>query len=116
MSSRTVDLTPHCECITASELETRLHAGDRPELLDVREPWEHRIAQLPGARLVPMHTVPQAAPSMDKGRAIVVACHHGMRSHAVAEWLKGQGFRRVWNLAGGIDRWSTEVDTSVPRY
>ena len=82
----------------------------------MREPWEHRIAQLPGARLVPMRTVPQAAPSLDREREIVVACHHGMRSHAVAEWLKGQGFRRVWNLAGGIDRWSTEVDASVPRY
>ena len=98
------------------DLATRLARGDAIELLDVREPWEHRIAQLPQARLVPMNGVPQAAPSLDREREIVVACHHGMRSAAVAGWLKANGFRRVWNLAGGIDRWSLEVDGSVPRY
>jgi molybdopterin/thiamine biosynthesis adenylyltransferase/rhodanese-related sulfurtransferase len=98
------------------ELAARLARGDAIDVLDVREPWEHRIAQLPSSRLVPMNAVPQAAPAMDRDREIVVACHHGMRSLAVADWLKANGFRRVWNLAGGIDRWSAEVDASVPRY
>ena len=90
--------------------------GEAFELVDVREPWEHAIARLPDAVLMPMGGFPRAAEALDPARPVVVACHHGMRSLAVADWLKANGFRRVWNLAGGIDRWSAEVDASVPRY
>lgn len=102
--------------MTPRELAARLARGDALALLDVREPWEHQVAQLPGARLVPMRTVPVAAATLDRDHEWVVACHHGVRSAAVGEWLRAHGFRRVWNLAGGIDRWSAEVDASVPRY
>jgi adenylyltransferase/sulfurtransferase len=95
----------------AAELRERAIA-----LLDVREPVEWEIARLPGARLVPLQTLPSAVNSLDPSADIVVYCHHGMRSAAAVEWLLERGFARVRNLAGGIDRWSIEVDATVRRY
>ena len=74
------------------------------------------IAHLPDSRLVPLATLPRTLPALDRERPVVVLCHHGIRSASAAEFLRRQGFRRVWNLAGGIERWSREVDASVPRY
>jgi adenylyltransferase/sulfurtransferase len=98
------------------ELAERLARGDPPEVIDVREPYEYQIARLPGARLVPLGSFERALPTLDRGRDIVVHCHHGMRSAVAVELLRANGFRRVWNLAGGIDRWSDEVDPAVPKY
>ena len=102
--------------MTPSELAQRLGRGDALDLIDVREPYEWQIARLPGARLIPLGTLDQAVSSLDASREIVVYCHHGVRSAHAAEQLRVAGFRRVWNLAGGIDRWSDEVDATVPRY
>jgi sulfur-carrier protein adenylyltransferase/sulfurtransferase len=102
--------------LTPAELAARLAAGQAPLLLDVREPYEHAIARLPDARLVPLGTLAGALPTLDPAQEVVVLCHHGMRSAAAASFLREHGFRRVWNLAGGIDRWSREVDPGVPRY
>ena len=84
-------------------------------LLDVREPWEHQIARIGNSQLVPMNELPRQLGSIDRTRDIVVYCHHGMRSDMAAEWLRSQGFP-ARNLAGGIDRWSREVDPAIPRY
>jgi monothiol glutaredoxin len=54
--------------------------------------------------------------AMDRSTALVFQCHHGMRSQAAAEYFQRAGFRRLYNLEGGIDAWSTRVDPSVPRY
>ncbi len=97
-------------------LSARLAAGETPVLLDVREKWEHDIAALPNSRLVPLGTLQQATPSLDRGAEYVVYCHHGGRSAMAAQWLRAQGFAQVANLEGGIDAWSLEVDASVPRY
>jgi adenylyltransferase/sulfurtransferase len=102
--------------MTPRELAARLERGDPIDLIDVREPYEYRIARLPGARLVPLRAFGEAVPSLDRDRDIVIHCHHGMRSAAAVEFLQTQGFRRVWNLAGGIDRWSDEVDPTVSKY
>ena len=102
--------------ITPTELAQRLARGDDLELIDVREPYEWRIASIPGARLIPLGSIPAAADSIARDREIVVHCHHGVRSAAAAEELRAAGFTRVINLAGGIDRWSIEVDPAVPRY
>ena len=102
--------------ITPRELARRVANGDDIDLIDVREPYEWAIARITGARLIPLATFPQAIASLDRERDIVVHCHHGIRSANAAGQLRAAGFTRVWNLAGGIARWSDEVDPSVPRY
>ena len=102
--------------LTPADLAARLTRGDDLDLVDVRSPFEWAIARLPGARLVPLNTVPDAAGTFHRDRDIVVYCHHGARSAAATQWLREHGFTRVWNLAGGIDRWSLEVDPGVARY
>jgi sulfur-carrier protein adenylyltransferase/sulfurtransferase len=82
----------------------------------VRELYEWSIGHLPGARLVPLESIPQVAGSMDRNAELVVYCHHGMRSDMAARWLREQGFARVRNLIGGIDRWSIDVDPAIRRY
>ena len=102
--------------IAPAALATRLARGDNVVLVDVREDWELRIAAIDGARLVPMNQIPAARDSLLKDREIAVLCHHGSRSAMVCEYLRANGHARVMNVAGGIDRWSVEVDRSVPRY
>jgi len=102
--------------ITPRELAAKLARGDSLDLLDVREPYEHQLARIPGARLLPLGTFALAVPSLDPAREVVVLCHHGVRSAAAAEYLQSRGFRRVSSLAGGINRWSDEVDPGVPKY
>jgi molybdopterin/thiamine biosynthesis adenylyltransferase/rhodanese-related sulfurtransferase len=102
--------------ITPSELARRLRNGDDVDLVDVREPYEWDIARLPGARLVPLHEIVAALPTFEQTRDIVVYCRSGMRSAQAARELAAAGFRRVWNLAGGILRWSDEVDPRIPKY
>jgi len=86
-------------------------------LLDVREPWEYQTASLPDSIPMPMDEVTSRAHTeLDEDDHIVVLCHHGARSLSVAMWLRGQGFERAQSLAGGIDRWSRTIDSSIPRY
>lgn len=102
--------------IAPAALAMRLARRDPILLLDVREEWEHTIVHLDGATLVPMAAIPARAASLDRALEVVVYCHHGTRSAMVADYLRASGFPRVLNLTGGIDRWSREVDPSVPRY
>ena len=85
-------------------------------LLDVREPPELALAAVRGALHIPMRTIPARIGELDRGKPLVVMCHGGARSRRVAEYLAANGFDRVFNLAGGIDAWSCEVDEAVPRY
>jgi adenylyltransferase/sulfurtransferase len=102
--------------ITPRELALRMARGEDILLLDVREPSEWAIARIEGARLLPLGTLQGAAPSLDRSREMVVYCHHGTRSAAAVRFLRSQGFDRIWNLAGGIARWSSEVDAAIPQY
>ena len=106
------------DSITAAELAGRLQSDAPPRLLDVRQPEEFAIAALPGAKLVPLDTLPARVEELAdwKDAETVVYCHHGVRSAHAIGWLRSQGFTRLTNLSGGIDRWSTEVDTELPRY
>jgi adenylyltransferase/sulfurtransferase len=104
------------EELSPAELSDRLRATDPPMLLDVREPWEHEVARIAGARLVPLNSLPAALSTLDPSRPIVAYCHHGMRSRMALEFLRERGLTRLANLAGGIDAWSEDVDPSVPRY
>jgi rhodanese-related sulfurtransferase len=85
-------------------------------LLDVREPDEIATAAVGGALEIPMREVPSRLAELDRAKPLVVMCHSGGRSRRVAEFLAANGFENVFNLRGGIDAWSLEVDSSVPRY
>ena len=102
--------------MSPAEVAARLGDAQPPVLLDVREPWEHDIARIAGARLVPLNSLPAALSTLDPSREYVVHCHHGVRSLAAARFLKERGIERVANMAGGIAAWSDEVDPSVPQY
>lgn len=85
-------------------------------LVDVREPNEYDICRIPGSKLIPLGDIVKRANELDSVDEIVMHCHFGGRSAKATEILQGLGFKRVKNLAGGIDAWSTEIDPSVPRY
>jgi adenylyltransferase/sulfurtransferase len=101
--------------MSVKQLKDRLEAGDELFLLDVREPFEHEIANLKGL-LIPLGELPARFEELDKEREIVVYCHHGNRSRHAAEFLQRQGFRSVTNLTGGIEAWATQIDPKMPRY
>ncbi len=101
--------------IVPAALAVRLVRGESL-VLDVREEWEVSAAPFEGALHLPMTEVPARHAELPRDREIVVLCHHGQRSAMVADYLRTTGFPRVLNLTGGIDRWSVEVDPSVPRY
>ena len=85
-------------------------------LLDVREPPELTMASIDGAMHIPMAQIPGRLAELDRNGTIVVMCHSGVRSMQVAGYLHQRGFMNVFNLAGGIDAWSREVDPLIPRY
>ncbi len=101
--------------VTPRALAARLLEGADVDLIDVREPREWEIGHLPGARLMPLATLPDALSSLDRAREIVVMCRSGQRGGTAARQLAAAGFR-VSNLAGGLLRWSDDVDPSLPRY
>ena len=96
-------------------------AGSQPVVLDVREPWELQTASVrpeDGFELVaiPMGELPARLAELDRTRPIACLCHHGARSLRVAAFLQQNGFDQLANITGGIDAWSHERDTTVPRY
>ena len=106
---------PDYEGISPGELKERLDGGDRPALLDVREPWEFELARIEGSQLIPMGELSAGVSELDPAAETVVICHHGNRSAYVAYALRQAGFTKVLNLEGGLDAYA-DVDGSVPRY
>ena len=102
--------------ISVREFERRRKAGETFLLVDVREQWEYDLCRIDGARLIPMHTIPANLQLLDGDEDVICYCHHGQRSLDVAGWLRAQGVESAQSLAGGIDRWSIEIDPAVPRY
>lgn len=104
--------------ISCQEVRTRQQAGDDALLLDCREPEEYATAAIDCAQLLPMGEIPDRLSELEayRNRPIAVHCHHGGRSLRVARWLREQGFSQAQSMAGGIDQWSQEIDSSVPRY
>jgi adenylyltransferase/sulfurtransferase len=103
--------------ISVRQLADRLAAGEPVCLVDVRQPWEHETAALPGSQLIPLDQLAARAGEVrPEGVPVVVYCHHGIRSLSAAALLEHLGLRDVASLAGGIDAWSLQVDPRVPRY
>ena len=101
--------------LSVKELKQRMDAGEDVYILDVREPYEYRIAQI-GGILIPQTDVPNRLAEIDREREIIVQCRSGVRSQRIAEFLKQQGYPRVVNLAGGILAWADEIDPKMQKY
>ncbi|MBK8255428.1 MAG: Grx4 family monothiol glutaredoxin [Polyangiaceae bacterium] len=101
--------------LTVKELKSWLDQEKPFELFDVRTERERQIARIQGAKLLDK-AGEEYLMSLNKDTPLVFQCHHGMRSRSAAEHFLSQGFKNVYNLVGGIDAWSQEVDPSVPRY
>jgi adenylyltransferase/sulfurtransferase len=102
--------------ITAAQLAVRLKQGNSIRLLDVREPHELEISQLPGADLIPLGQLAARLSELDSAQEMVVFCKMGSRSTRALELLVSAGFRKIKNLKGGINAWAREVDSSLPVY
>lgn len=105
--------------LSPRDASERLKQPGEAVLIDVREPEEFSLAHLDGGHLIPMQSVPAELPKLealsDNGMLLIL-CHHGIRSLQVASWLRANGIENCYSIAGGIDRWSAEVDPSIPRY
>ncbi len=102
--------------ITVHELKAKRDAGEPLVLLDVREPDEVAFVSLPGAVHIPMGEIPGRLHELDPDKAIVVYCHHGVRSMRVVNFLLQRDFENVVNLEGGVDAWALEIEPEMPRY
>jgi adenylyltransferase/sulfurtransferase len=102
--------------IMPREVKQRLDRGEKLLLVDVREPHEYAVCQIEGSMLIPMGTIPANLQKLDTEEEVICFCHHGMRSRDVVNWLRAQGIKSAKSMAGGIDRWSVEIDPKVPRY
>ena len=101
--------------ISAKELKKRLLANKRIILLDVRTKEERDIAVIEPSTWIPVNELEQRFDELDKQKEIIVYCHHGVRSEFAAKFLCEKGFKAT-SLAGGIDKWSEEIDETVKRY
>ncbi len=106
------------EGIAVTKAAELLHSDDADTivLLDVREDVELGMAAIDGAMHIPMGQIPARIGELEPERTIVVMCHSGGRSAQVATYLSQQGFTSVFNLDGGIQAWSRDVDPSIPEY
>jgi rhodanese-related sulfurtransferase len=102
--------------IGATDVAAAIRAGGVLRLVDVRTPEEWELARIPGATLMNQEMVGEIRNTWPKDGVIVFYCHHGQRSLSAARFFFEQGFTNVWSMAGGIEAWSTEVDSGVPRY
>jgi rhodanese-related sulfurtransferase len=101
--------------ISPQELKARLDRHDSLVLLDVREDWETALCRLENATHIPIEEIEFRTAELDQSDEIVVYCHHGVRSAAVANFLRQQGFKAV-NLQGGLDHWARAIDPRMKRY
>jgi len=102
--------------ITPQDLKARLDRNDRPVLLDVRDDWETKLCRLDNAVHISMEELEFRTDELNPADDIVVYCHHGVRSAAVADYLRRLGFTRVRNLSGGLDAWARAVEPAMRRY
>jgi sulfur-carrier protein adenylyltransferase/sulfurtransferase len=102
--------------LNPTDVAALLAGDDAPVIIDVREQWEYDLVHLPVSTLIPLNTLASRANDMDPSRSYALLCHHGMRSEMAANWLMQHGFSRLINIDGGIDAWSMDVDSTLPRY
>ena len=101
--------------ISARDLKARQDRGDKLFILDVREPHEYQICNLNG-KLIPLGELPRRVNELDSSVEMVVHCRSGKRSADAIHFLQQAGFKKLWNLKGGVLAWADEVDPSMPKY
>ncbi len=101
--------------ITAKELKALYQKKKRPNVIDVREPFEYDIAHLPGSKLIPLGKLLERVDELDPAQEYVVHCHSGSRSAKAIRQLRQKGFKKLKNLKGGINAWA-DIDPTVPKY
>jgi molybdopterin/thiamine biosynthesis adenylyltransferase/rhodanese-related sulfurtransferase len=102
--------------ITPEALHDALAGSTPPVLLDIREPWEAELVQIPGSVFIPMSHIPERIGELDSDADMVVYCHHGVRSARVLEYLEQNGFTHARHLTGGVDAYAAKADPSLARY
>jgi adenylyltransferase/sulfurtransferase len=102
--------------VSVQELRRKLEVHEPLQLIDVREPFENEIARIDNARLIPLGELSDRLNELDRDALIIVHCHTGKRSAQAVQLLQEAGFRKVFNLDGGIDKWSDEIDPAVQKY
>jgi len=98
------------------EVKSKIDRGDHFVLIDVREPHEYQICNIPQAKLIPLGDLPKRVNELSSADEIIAHCKSGMRSAKAVDFLKQAGFKKVRNMKGGILAWSDKVDPSVPKY
>jgi len=111
----TEDLYANME-VAPGEVKDMLARGEKLFFVDVREKWEYDTTHIEGSVLIPLREIPANLARLEAASELVLFCHHGMRSLDAAAWLRSQGVEGARSMAGGIDRWSAEIDPNVPRY
>jgi len=102
--------------ISPQELKSQLEQGCDIVLIDVREEWEYNRGHIENAIMLPFEQLHQWIHEFDFDKEIVIYSHRGVWSMTVAYILQQLGYRNVKSLAGGIDRWSIEIDSTIKRY
>ncbi|MGE5209296.1 MAG: ThiF family adenylyltransferase, partial [Alphaproteobacteria bacterium] len=102
--------------ISVHELKRKMNEAEPFELIDVREPFEYEIARIDAAKLIPLGEIGVRVDELQREKPVVVHCHSGRRSAEAVRLLRQRGFTNVYNLEGGIDAWSDQIDSSVPKY
>src|SRR5207247_10147309 len=98
------------------DVKRKMDAREAFQLIDVRETFEYGIARIGGAKLIPLGEIADRADELPREQLIVVHCDSGQRSAQAVRLLRQRGFANVYNLEGGIDAWSDQIDSSVPKY
>ena len=109
----------HVDEVDVEEVDEAIKAGKIPaeiDLLDIREPFEAKIAQIPHSRLISLAEFSKRMHELDSAREIWLYCKDGARSGKAWKMLYDAGFRKIKNVAGGIDAWSEDIDPETPRY
>jgi adenylyltransferase/sulfurtransferase len=109
-------MPPAVPQITVEDLKAKQDRGEGLLLLDVREPREYAVSDLPDSVKIPLGSLPKSYEVLSKQDAIVVYCRVGGRSAQAVQFLRQMGYEKAVNLAGGINRWAERIDAGMARY
>jgi len=104
------------EQISVTELKKKIDNNDNFILIDVRQVNELDICKIASAKHIPLHILMHRLDEIDRSSTVIMMCHVGGRSQRAAEFLVSQGYTDVYNLAGGIDAWAAQIDSTMARY